>query len=212
MSSADREPAGEIDVSVGDAQNVLLLAPSMADHDEAACVDLLTGRPPEATDLLYVTLVQSPDDRFDAYRRRSAGAEPRRVGFIEVGGSTRSSAAQPAGTDGPRSGPRVATVSSPGDLTNLGIEINRFLSAWADDGDPAVCLHSLSTLLQYADLRRVFRFLHVLTGRISTVGGVAHYHMDPTAHETKPVNTLLTLFDAVARLDDGDWAIRSRTG
>jgi hypothetical protein len=44
----------------------------------------------------------------------------------------------------------------------------------------------------------------VLIGRISTVGRVAHYHMDPTAQEAKPVNTLFTLFDAVLRLDDGD--------
>lgn len=68
-----------------------------------------------------------------------------------------------------------------------------------------MCFHSITALLQYADLSCVFRFLHVLTRHVDTVDGVAHYHIDPTAHDAQTLATIETLFDTVIEYEDGDW-------
>ncbi|MDZ7702775.1 MAG: hypothetical protein U5J98_12340 [Halobacteriales archaeon] len=139
---------------------------------------------------------------------------PANLGFLVVGENVRSAAAvQPGGGPGlDEVGPTVLSVSSPGDLTGIGIKIGEFLEAWADDGHELVlCFHTLTTFLQYADLRSVYQFVHSLTGRVRVAGGTAHYHLDPTAHDERTVNTLLALFDAVVeREPGGQWAVRRR--
>lgn len=73
-----------------------------------------------------------------------------------------------------------------------------------------LCFRSLSTLLQYADLEAVFKFLHTLTSRIETGDARGHYHMDPTTHDERTVQTLLQLFDAAVRIEDGSVDVRTR--
>lgn len=58
-------------------------------------------------------------------------------------------------------------------------------------------LHSLSTLLMYADLQTVFRFLHVFTGRIQSVGGLGVFTIDADAHDDRTMNTIKQLFDGI---------------
>ena len=211
MSAVDGGHAGLADRLGEGVHNVLLLAPPFDDRGDDACVDLLTVTPPADRDVLYVTFVQSADDRLESWRRHQGDATPNRLGVIDVGGSTRATAAASASAPGPTGPVRIETIGSPGNLTDLGIKINGFLQEWeADDAAPTICFHSLTTLLQYAELQRVFRFLHVLTGRVRAVDGLAHFHLDPGAHEPHVENTLMTLFDAAARLEDGEWAIRSR--
>lgn len=63
-------------------------------------------------------------------------------------------------------------------------------------------------MLQYADLQRTFRFLHVVTGRVKTVGGTGFYRIDPDAHDSQTMATIKGLFDAVVtREDDGTWTV-----
>lgn len=128
---------------------------------------------------------------------------------MNVDDSVRSAAAaSPASAGGPVS---VRAVSSPADLTDLGISVNAFLSEWAGDGNrTVVCFHSVTTLLQYVDLQRAFRFFHLIAGRVREVDGLAHYHVDPSAHDDRTVNTLTTLFDGVAEWDGADWRVRNR--
>jgi len=191
--------------------NVLLLAPPMDACSEDACVDLLTRRDPTEEDVLYVTFVQSPDERLDAWRARMGNERPASVGFVDVGDSSRSAAATAQTDGGPGNAVSVQTISSPGNLTDLGIKISSYLTDWESNGNAtAICFNSLTTLLQYADVQRAFRFLHVLTGRVRSVDGFAHYHMDPGAHDEKTLNTLMTLFDGVAEWDDGAWSVRNR--
>jgi hypothetical protein len=75
----------------------------------------------------------------------------------------------------------LRAVSSPADLTGVGIELTGILRKWHHDDavtDPRVGLHSLSTHLMYADVQRVYQFLHVVTTRIATVDGVGVFTMD----------------------------------
>ncbi|MFD1647054.1 DUF7504 family protein [Haloarchaeobius litoreus] len=60
-------------------------------------------------------------------------------------------------------------VSDPGDMTGIGIRTSEFMrQLQASCESVGVGMHTLSTMLMYADLRRVYQFLHVLTGRVQT--------------------------------------------
>jgi hypothetical protein len=196
---------------VAAASNILLLTPSLDSHDDEACLDLLTVNDPTEENVLSVTFTQSATDRIDLWDAH-VDERPARTGIISVGEITRSASADTTSTQRPVDPLTIETVSDPDDLTGLGIAVSTFLSEWGDDDNQTVaCFHSLTPLLQYADLQRAFRFLHVLTGRLETSDAVAHYHMDPSAHDQQTINTLSPLFDAIVDLDeDGEWDVQQR--
>lgn len=192
--------------SLEDASNVLLLAPSFGSQGDDACLSLLTQSPPERTNVLAITYSESPSE-FVARWTGGTETPPARGGIVGVGiGENEANAV--ADSDWV-----VRGVENPGDLTGVGIELSELLSGMAtgDDRAIAVCFNNLTSLLQYADLQRTFRFLHVVTGRVKTVGATGHYHIDPDAHDRQTMATLTGLFDAVVEFDeDGDsgWKIK----
>jgi len=99
----------------------------------------------------------------------------------------------------------LRVVSSPGDLTGVGIELTGILREWHHDSvaDPRVGLHSLSTLLMYADVKRVYQFLHVVTTRIASIDGVGVYTLDVTAGGSAH-DALKQLFDAMVEVRSGE--------
>jgi KaiC/GvpD/RAD55 family RecA-like ATPase len=95
---------------------------------------------------------------------------------------------------------RVKYVSSPVDMTGIGIKLSDVLQDFYQTREierNRVMLHSLSTLLMYSDLQTVFRFLHVFTGRIQSVDGLGLFAIDSTAHDDQTMNTLKQLFDGI---------------
>lgn len=196
---------------IGDAANVLLVAPSRSDADDRACIDLLTVADPAEEAMLWVTFTQSPTDRFAVWERYT-DAYPSKAAFV-VG----SNGANP---DGPAETLRRAVpdstelavdrIDSPGDLLRLGVRISERLAEWsAGDRQIVMCVHTLSILYQYADPERLYRFLHVLTRRVDHVGGIAHYHLDPGSHDEESILLLDSLFDVTVELDDeGERTVR----
>lgn len=185
---------------------MLVLAPAMEAAVDGACGDLLTHGDTMGN-VLLVSMLRPPAERLRALRRRE-GSLPPKVGVVSAGDGTRSAAADTTTTEIADSTVRVATTSEPSDLTGLGIRINQALSAWKDDAPIRLCFHSLTGLLQYADLQQAFQFLHVISNQIETVGGVAHYHMDPTAHDERTLATIRDPFDVVVEFEDGTWRRR----
>lgn len=178
--------------------NVLLLAPSHSGDERDLCADLMAGSPPERTNVLFVTVTQSPRDRLDVWRERF-DESPASCGIVSVesGGSDGGS---PTGRR-----PNTKTVSRPGDLTGVNIAMTEFLSAWSDDDNrTVVCFHSLTPLLQYADPERVFKFVNELTSVLARVGATAHFHMDPGAHDAQVCQTIKSLFDTVVDCTETD--------
>lgn len=188
--------------------SVLVLAPTMDDAADGVCADLLLGPDPTDVNVLLVTMMQSPDQRLDALRRRSGG---RLANVAAVGvGDRMPSHAGPEAAEEPASVPgtdvQTTFVSEPGDLTGIGIKVAQALTAWEHNGNRThVCVHSVTGLLQFSDVQRVFRFLHVLTKRIETANGVGHFHMDPAAHDDRTLATIKSLFDALIEYDGEDW-------
>lgn len=209
------ESTASLGEELAGSNNVLLLAAALGESDGEACSGLLSTVPPDRADVLCVTFNQTPDARLEQWRTSGGPTAPANLGFVVVGEGVRSAAAAPPPSDdatGDDLGPTVVSVSSPADLTGIGIKLGDFFADWEDDGNQLfLCFHTLTTFLQYADLRTVYRFVHVLTGRVRSAGGVAHYHLDPTAHDERTVNSLAGLFDAVVeRGDGGSWRVKRR--
>ncbi|WP_266079509.1 DUF7504 family protein [Haladaptatus caseinilyticus] len=194
---------------LNDESNVLVLAPSMSPETDERCIDLLTQAPSEQENVLWVTFTRSPDGCLQDWTSHASG-RPANLRFLSVGETVRSVTASTP-TRKSSNDAVVDTLSNPGDLTGLGIKISEILQQWHGNGyETVACFHSLTALLQYSDVQTVYKFLHVLTGRFATVGVNAHFHLDPNAHDSQTINTLKTLFDAVAEFDDGEWSVRTR--
>lgn len=111
--------------------------------------------------------------------------------------------------------PLTAYVTSPGDLTGVGMSTSRAIRAALDDGDrPRLLVDNLSTLLQYNSLERLYRFLHVLNGRSTAVGGVTVQVIHDDAHTEREVATLGHLFERIMDVVPGDGGtdVRVRDG
>lgn len=193
------------------ANSTLLLSPSLAGDEEGACIDLLCPEEAASQNMLLVSYTKSPDAQLRRWRSHS-DEQPANLGIVTVEDSTRSVAAQ-SGGDAGNFGPNgpVETVSSPNDLTGLGIRITEYLTTWEENGHrTVVCFDSLTALLQYVELETAYEFLHIITGRMAAVDAFAHFHMDPGAHDEQTVESITSLMDAVVEVDDDGRHVRSR--
>lgn len=176
----------------------LLLADPMTEGAERACLSCLTGTAPERTALVFVALARSPDATL-RWWDENVDARPAQCGIVAVGEGPRAAAAG-ATRDG-RKPVRVRTVAEPGDLTGLTISAGEVSEAVGEGHHVAVCIDSLTPVLLATDERRAFRFLHVLTQKLTSQGATVHAHLDPNAHEDTTVATIRSLFERVVTPD-----------
>lgn len=183
--------------------NVLLRAPSLSDATTEVCPSVGAH---DGQNLLLISLSGNPDRRLNAWQRKAGlpekvailSADETRGAVDADDGSTVMSG--PGGTEISRT-----TVSEPTDLTGIGIKMSQCLSAWESDDVPtSVCFDSVTTLLQFAGTRRAFRFLHVMTKRITSSDNLAHYHIDPSAHDEQTLATIESIFPEAIEFDNGD--------
>ncbi|WP_129114309.1 DUF7504 family protein [Halegenticoccus tardaugens] len=194
-----------------DASSVLLLAPSLSETECDVCTDLLRPHDAANENVLWVSYTRSPDAQLRRWRTH-ADARPAAIGIVSVGESMRAVGAvgSDAGAVGSAAGP-IETVANPNDLTGLGIAINEYLLRWEGNGNRTIaCFDSLTALLQYVELETAYEFLHVLTGHLYAADAVAHFHMDPNAHESRAVESVASLCDAVVDLRGAEPSVRSR--
>lgn len=182
-----------------DQSNVLLLSESLDPTARETGFDLLTPTETGEQRVLAISYLDTPADWLDRWRDR-VGPLPADVRLVMVGetaagdGDWRSSATEHV----------QVTRASPTDLTGVGIAVSDTLSTWGQSDDPVVvCVDSVTTMLQYAPLPTVFRFLHTICRRFASVGALAHFHLDPAAHDDQTVARLTHLFDALVRIEDG---------
>ncbi|MFB6180230.1 MAG: hypothetical protein ABEI77_10970 [Halorientalis sp.] len=193
------------------AANILVLEPSFGNTTSGVCTSLLAGEDPPSATVLGITYRQSPAEWIEDWET-DTGTAPAHGLVISVGDRTDLDVNGTA----PETADRwaVETIENASDLTGLGIELSEFLaSAHEAEGveRPRLCFDSLTALLQYADLKRAFRFLHVVTGRVKSANGVGHYHLDPDAHDEQTLATIKGLFDAVVEVDEtGGWTVQLR--
>lgn len=101
---------------------------------------------------------------------------------------------------------RVTYVSSPEDMTGIGIKFSELLEEFHSNRGlerNRVLFHSITALLLYSNPETVFRFLHVFTGRIRSVGGLGVFVIESTVHDDRTMGTIQQLFDGVVEVADG---------
>lgn len=171
--------------------------PAMETDAEQAVYEVLSESPPSETNLLVISYQNGPG-KWLAEWQTHVGTIPEDIGFIHVGEIARSAAAPSTGMPTNSSPGFVSAVSDPTDLTGLGIQISQYLEKWAEsDNQIIVYFDSLTILLNFAELNRIYRFLHVLTGRIKSVDGRAYYRLDPDAHDKQTLSTIQNLLDGL---------------
>jgi len=164
---------------------VLLLEGGRRGATDRVCGELLASETPAATELLLVTLVDTPSSRLAVWDG-TADERPAATVAVAMAGNGVADAGE---FD-------VRTFSDPANLTRLGVRITEALADL--DGDRlAVCFHSLSVLLQYAPVEQVFQFLSVLKAHLDAADAAAHFHLDPASHDERTVAALRPLLDEV---------------
>lgn len=99
--------------------------------------------------------------------------------------------------------PETEYVASPSDFSSMGMAASEFLERADEQGSATrLGLHSLSNLLLEADVKTVFRFTHILTGRLSSVDGLGIATLDDH-HDPQTMNTLRQLFDGAVETRQG---------
>lgn len=215
----DREDSERAD----EPANVLVLGGAMGNESRRAYFETFAPADPGTSRVIAVNYTQSPDDWLSDWRR-FVGTDPAECVIVSVGETVRSTATGPEATENSISsgsadgvGRVVRSVETPDDLTGLGIAISEHLSEWAPadtgagTGEIVLSFDSLTIPLQYVDLQRVFRFLHVMTNRARTSRASSFFHVDPDAHDEQTVTTLASLFDTVIEYEgDGEWSTGPR--
>lgn len=165
----------------GYSANALVLAPPGHNGELAVCRSLLTLF--DDVNLLGVAIKH---DR--SYYRQvwpDSDRSPSRANVVRVG------------ADNPTTS-RTEAVSSPRDLTGIGITLTNILKQWSDTGEQTVvCFDSITPLLQYNDENQVYRFLDVTTKRLTQVCAVSHAHIDPNVCDEPTLHQIMNVFDTV---------------
>jgi KaiC/GvpD/RAD55 family RecA-like ATPase len=163
----------------------------------------MTGKTEAVLDLLAVgtragqhAVAVSPDRSAEKVLSRFAGDDAR-LWLVDCSGSGRSSLDD---------SDHVSFVSSPGDLTGIGIGVAKATRAIGPEVHSGLRMSvlSVSTLLQYSEADRVFNFLHVLTGRVAAGDYLGVFTIDPSAHDDPTVNVITSQFDAVLDVRETD--------
>lgn len=188
----------DVPSALSGAAAVLVRAPGLHDRQEGLCATLsLAGTPTSTVAVTYRGTAEEWLTRMEGHR-----AAPDAVRVVTVGAAVE---------EADVSGPTIARVENPDDLTGVEIAVDEGLSA-LPDGHATLCFDSLTALLQYADVEEAYRLLHPLVERLHADRVVGHFHVDPAAHEPETLATLAGVFDAEVTLTEDTVRVRTASG
>lgn len=161
--------------------NILMTGPPMSGK-RAVAIDVLTTDFTETDGAVVVTTNTAARDLLRELSERIGSGD--RLYGIDC---TRESTVD---------GDRITSINSPADLTGVGMAVDNDVSTLADEKlHPRLAVLSVSTLLVYLDFQPVYRFLHVLTGRVRSTDGIGVFTIDEDTHDQETMNTIASLFD-----------------
>jgi hypothetical protein len=181
--------------------NLLVMEPSVGGTQKTA-LKLLDGEEDEG--VLFITTSNSGRETIDLFEDCGGRYSKNRMAVIDCSEGGRESAPL-----------NIRTVSSLRDITGIGILFSSLYEQLHGSQILQVRtgFYSLSTLLTYVeDFRPIFRFLHTITGRITTADGLGLFALDPETQDDKTIKSLSQPFDGrvdVRRSDD-EYELRIR--
>jgi KaiC/GvpD/RAD55 family RecA-like ATPase len=198
----DAVPAPLLD-AVNPGTNVLVSGPAMSGK-RALMLEVLGHGASQGDGSVVVTANDGGEQIYDSYRE-IVGDDGSYVRIVDSVSSDVENGLKEV----------VKPVSSPGDLTGIGIEFSQIAKEAAGMGIDRlrVGFDSLSPLLMYVELERLFRFLHVFTRQIQSKDWIGLFAIDPDSHDQQVINTVNQLFDGVLEIrvpDAGSREIRTR--
>ncbi|WP_459191308.1 RAD55 family ATPase [Halosimplex sp. J119] len=185
--------------SVRPGSNILISGPAMSGKEDVA-LSMLADGAREGQGSLVVTTGDRAEGVLDGFLDRAPDADPSLVSVVDCRG------------DGSRRGEATASgsyvyhVSSPGDLTGIGIGITECLEYLHNNGADSgrFALTSLSTMLTYTDRKTVFKFCHVLSSRFDSAGYLGLFTIDSSAHDDQTLQVIKQAFDGMIEIRDED--------
>lgn len=177
----------------------LVLSDTGSTEETETCASIMTALPAEDTNILLVWFSRASTDRFghllDGWEFR-----PAHLGVIS---RSESLASADDGLSWEDDALSMETINDPSDLTKIGIAISQLIADWEDSpGQTVVCFDSISELLRHNGTDRVFRFLHILEGRLGGVDATAHFHLDSRDHDLQTIRTLQSVFDSTIEVNE----------
>ncbi len=191
--------------SVRPGSNILVSGPAMTGKADLAYAMLAEGsRRGEGS--VVVSTGDTADTVFEDLATRIDDLDASRVAVVDSRG------------DGGRSSERtgdggfVYHVSSPGDMTGIGIGITKGIETLENTGVEGgrFVLDSLSTMLTYSDRKSVFKFCHVLSSRFDSTGYVGLFTVDTGAHDDQTIQVLKQAFDGMVEIRETDGTRQAR--
>jgi hypothetical protein len=175
--------------------NILILAPPMSYGDMLA-YSLI--KPLEGEYAIVLSTNERAAEVIDFFKL--SGTDKRFIGVIDA--ITKSSTPSIADT------PRLMFVSSPTDLTGIGIKFSSMIETIFEgefsEGEAGLfpppirfCLNSISTLLMYRKLEVLYQFLHVFTAKLKKIEGVGIYLLNSESFDEKTLSMIKQLMTCV---------------
>jgi KaiC/GvpD/RAD55 family RecA-like ATPase len=178
--------------------SILLSGPAMTGKQRLA-YDILADGARDGDGAVVVTTSDKAATVAEDFRDRVPELEGSQLGVVDCRGE--------GGTEqGVIDGVSVHQVSSPGDLTGIGIGITKALEGLHNAGRTRgrLALISLSTMLTYTDKKTVFKFCHVLSSRLDAADYIGVFTIDSGAHDQQTIQVIKQAFDGLIEVRDAD--------
>lgn len=184
----------------------LLVCPPFEDEQAHGCLDLVLRDEPEHTRLFGVTLEQSLEKRLSEWNR-AVGTAPAAATIVAVDtGWEFSIRSEVAALEDQYDALTVEVIESPAQLDRIEAIAQSVFREWAGEPEQfAICLRSVTTLLQYAEQSVVLTLLSELGDLAHKHDAVAHYHVNRDAHDERTLDALSTACDTVYEYDGDRW-------
>jgi len=178
--------------------SILISGPAMSGKERLA-YDVLADGLRKGNGAVVVTTGDGAGSVVEEFRSLVPDLDDSQLGVIDCRGE--------GGTDEAAIGNAHAHhVSSPGDLTGIGIGITKALEGLHNAGNEQgrLALVSLSTMLTYTDKKTVFKFCHVLSSRLDSAGYIGVFTIDSGAHDDQTLQVIKQAFDGMIDVRDAE--------
>jgi hypothetical protein len=180
--------------------NVVVTGPNIGPTPDCL-LQLLVGGDSEGG--LLVTSNRDGQEIIADYERRGGEYDPGRMAVIDCSEGGQEDEEY-----------NIRTVSSPSDLTGVGITFSSLYETLYKAGFERVRLGMLTItpLVMYVDdIQPVYRFLHTVTGRVRTADGFGAYAIDPAAMDEQTFRVVTQPFDGRIEVREAGDAYELRT-
>jgi KaiC/GvpD/RAD55 family RecA-like ATPase len=176
--------------------NILLIGPHLCGKELILYNIMYHGAAINGSSIINVTTRETATHILDWFSENKLNLPLDRIGIIDCVTKT------PSGEVVKNENIKVS--SSTGDLTGIGLKISQFLDEFfikKKIQKNQLHINSLSTLLVNSNAQNVFRFLHIITKRVKSIGALGIYLLDGGMHDEQEIATLRQLFDGIIEIE-----------